>query len=1311
MTCMIRYCWVRVAVVLLLALCGAVGLDAAPEPVAWYRFDERAGVVANDASGNGIAGRIEGRAFWDEGIHDGALRFDGNSYVEVPFDPRLQLGSALTIQFWFKPTDIQPNTFKHLVSLWDSYLVRLDNPAENNKLSFFVFLDGKPEPRISFGAPTVGEWHQVFAVWDGTNTVFWLDGVRRSARRTGSPNPKPNPLRLGENFIGLIDEVKIYNRALTDGEILDQIPSKLVSGLYVRPGLSEVGKPMEISCTVSNVGGQPLLNGSARVIIPMGMRLLGGTSTVQIPAVTRAAPFTVTWHLIGETRLADYVQSVVEFPGQAPVTNLAGVVVTRAVPSTGPAYTSPTIDQIGNNLILANRALRLVFPSNDFGYGVMALDMNRSNSWRRFAVANCLSQLAVRTLWGTTRQFINADRWEPVRTEPTHAGVRFHSRITDAIGVNWLGQFTFLIGDDDRVRVTYELVPDKDAELVLFQGPTLLVGEGSFGRQKDEALFGGVEWLVGNELSSSDTDMHDPEHYIRFIPHPNKITVPIMAVAKDGATVALYWDCLQRWDGAHDRPAAVFASPNFLDGQDNHLLGLFIPAVPDWTPPNHREATMPYKAAAGRPLRLEAWLTVISPANGVLDALPRWFDTFGVPDPAPLPRGSYLGEIEFSMRAFMLSLWDPMEQKWWTSKNGPPEMSYLSRPAHYLFQLRSAALLTTNQVLRDQFNARAELGERLAGSRPEWDDLGLTWADPVNHLRGLRANATAKVDQMGSDGAWRFRARIETDGIFAGRDYGLLGPDGAVEVGTCARNAYEILRYAHVSGDLEAFATAEKTLRLMERFTVPRAAQVWECPVHAPDILAAADAVDAYVEAWRFSRNRRYLDEAVRWAWAGLPFVYMWNPPSHPVLRYASIAILGGSWFEGSWIGQPVQWNGLRYAYALLKLAEHDSSFPWRRIAEGLTVSAMYQQETGGTNVALWPDNFSALNWSKCPWVFEPGMIVKNVLKLMGHDVEPTTVKTDLGIRLTSRASFEDVTVTNSMLRFVVRFPGAETSQVLLSSINRPAGIRVNGVFAPATTGSLWDVPGPAWRYDADLATVTVKLVSPGSNLVEVFDPVYQAVGWVFPLPETIEYNFNRSLEGWSPANQIQRLTVTEGQLQGVATGGDPYLHQTRLRLNGNACHRIVVRLRAQSGHGLALYWITTDDPYWSESKSIHLPFAGGIDWNEYNFEVGWHPQWSNRTIIGLRLDPLEGGPGGEFAIDFIRGDHARLHAVGLEDGVFRFRLEGCAEVPYVVDISDNLESWQQGFHIPGGAAVRELFDSNAGWFHQRFYRARPAGF
>ena len=64
------------------------------------------------------------------------------------------------------------------------------------------------------------------------------------------------------------------------------------------------------------------------------------------------------------------------------------------------------------------------------------------------------------------------------------------------------------------------------------------------------------------------------------------------------------------------------------------------------------------------------------------------------------------------------------------------------------------------------------------------------------------------------------------------------------------------------------------------------------------------------------------------WAKRGLPFIYLWSDSEKPYLVGASIPVFGATWYRGSWFGRPVQWNGLRYAIALLRLSEHDDSLP-----------------------------------------------------------------------------------------------------------------------------------------------------------------------------------------------------------------------------------------------------------------------------------------------------------------------------------------------------------------------------------------------
>ena len=105
-------------------------------------------------------------------------------------------------------------------------------------------------------------------------------------------------------------------------------------------------------------------------------------------------------------------------------------------------------------------------------------------------------------------------------------------------------------------------------------------------------------------------------------------------------------------------------------------------------------------------------------------------------------------------------------------------------------------------------------------------------------------------------------------------------------------------------------AAAVKTLDYAKRFRTPRGAQVWEIPLHTPDMLASAYLVWAYVRGYELTGNEEYLREARKWALTGIPFVYLWS--DYPVMLYATPPVYGATnWQAPFWIGLPVQWVGL----------------------------------------------------------------------------------------------------------------------------------------------------------------------------------------------------------------------------------------------------------------------------------------------------------------------------------------------------------------------------------------------------------------
>jgi len=891
----------------------------------------------------------------------------------------------------------------------------------------------------------------------------------------------------------------------------------------------------------------------------------------------------------------------------------------------------------GGFAFIENEHVRLAFVLD---HDLAELSVRTTSGWERVAWLPQLMAVRVREKDGKIEYGDFKEAWfQPSRQLPPKAEVtpdgtarlRFQRAPQ---GEKFRVSVTFELQRGAKtIAVRYELTPDKPDALASFVGPSLQVLD------RDEAVFPGMEWLVGNELSSDSLDIAAGHaDRIRAVVHPIWVTIPAMAVHGRHGTVGLLWDARQKWDGTRDRPGAYFVSPDQTHNYRSHQMSLFLPNPPEFVKANAWDikSEKAYRLEPGKPLRLEALIYADGEAKDALAAIDEWVRQFGIAQPKRLPRGTYEQEIEFSMQAYLKSLWVPEEQKWWTTKGGGM-MSQMDRPRDFVADLLVGELLSPDPEVRQQCRARAEEVLKLIGGEPRLD--AQRHPGRVDMLWGNAAHAANLLSSRGSDGAWRFDADQEGQGPFVGADYHELGPNNAAEVGTCARRAFEILRYARITGDRAAYQQMLKTLEFMEQFRVPRAAQVWEVPVHTPDILAAADAVDAYIEAYRFSGDPRWLRDAVTWARRGLPFVYLWDDPQKPFLLGASIPVFGATWMQGSWFGRPVQWNGLRYAQSIWKLGQYDKSYPWRQISVMLTRSAIHQQDTAGENVALWPDNIGAVNSDKCPWVFSPRMILANVLQILGRDEEPATVIVGQGasrLHITTAAKIADAAWDGKTCSLGVTYPRGQQGTLVIFNVAKPAAVFLDGKpLAPredVEKGS-----GPGWRYEASMACLSIRVARDGLSRVRVEGAAWRSIQRLPQLAERIAFEFGESLQGWQAFHQVSDLTVRDGAMVGHIDGGDPYIGRSLLRGRGDDCSAIVLRMRVTAGHGGQLYWATAASPVFVEERVVNFPIRADGQWHEYRLELGKHPQWAGQTITAIRLDPGNGAQSGEFAVEYLR--------------------------------------------------------------------------
>jgi hypothetical protein len=182
---------------------------------------------ARDISGNGAHGTVYNGAEWVSGRWGNALSFDKHkdTYVEIPMSQNLKSPEVISIEAWIYPIPEHKETIGGIVNNI--------NGSTNSRLlvkndgTLMAQLHGTRETLI--GPKVVNEeWSHVVYVYDGKDETFYLNGEKRASLPYSKPMPTGDePFKIGwgfsthvyYHFNGLIDEVKIYGRALSPEEI------------------------------------------------------------------------------------------------------------------------------------------------------------------------------------------------------------------------------------------------------------------------------------------------------------------------------------------------------------------------------------------------------------------------------------------------------------------------------------------------------------------------------------------------------------------------------------------------------------------------------------------------------------------------------------------------------------------------------------------------------------------------------------------------------------------------------------------------------------------------------------------------------------------------------------------------------------------------------------------------------------------------------------------------------------------------------------------------------------------------------------
>ena len=312
----------------------------------YWNFDQGSGATAYDSSGNNNHGTIYGTSwFWTNGKVNGALYFDGSDdYVDCGNRETLDPTQEATIEAWVN-FDILPSDVGHIMEIASRSGggTDLDLQAEpDNRIKFFIG-PGSPNVVVSNTVVEIDKWYHVAATYQaGSNMKIYVNGaLEKTTTISITRNSNSNNFSIGQSLIwsgrffeGKIDEVKIYNRALSEEEIEAE---------YIQVSISPVSKVMSVgqsqTFTSSISGGtspytyQWYLNGAS---------VSGATSASWTFTAETSGPFTV------------YV-SVHDEAGALETSNTAAVTVNPVIT---PAPNATTDITVSNNSATVDQSVK-----------------------------------------------------------------------------------------------------------------------------------------------------------------------------------------------------------------------------------------------------------------------------------------------------------------------------------------------------------------------------------------------------------------------------------------------------------------------------------------------------------------------------------------------------------------------------------------------------------------------------------------------------------------------------------------------------------------------------------------------------------------------------------------------------------------------------------------------------------------------------------------------------------------------------------------------------------------------------------------
>ena len=196
--------------------------------VLYLPFDEGTGDTVGDLSEAGNNGVISGAQWVNDGKIGPALMFTSGDFVEIPHSASLSITEQITVMAW---TNMNAGASGEMAIVSKGRWAANDLPYEltqdPNGVIYWQFYDDGGRDSCCPSSPPVEEWHHIAGTYDGKIFRCYIDG--ELAQEWGYAGTMPEneasvtigrrSIGGGTLFNGMIDEVAIFNRALTADEV------------------------------------------------------------------------------------------------------------------------------------------------------------------------------------------------------------------------------------------------------------------------------------------------------------------------------------------------------------------------------------------------------------------------------------------------------------------------------------------------------------------------------------------------------------------------------------------------------------------------------------------------------------------------------------------------------------------------------------------------------------------------------------------------------------------------------------------------------------------------------------------------------------------------------------------------------------------------------------------------------------------------------------------------------------------------------------------------------------------------------------